>query len=522
MAHELTSAAPAVVELSLLSHTNAGKTTLARTLLRRDIGEVGDRPHVTEWAERHVLVESPHGDVLALWDTPGFGDSARLLARLRRSNDPLGWLMSQVWDRLTNRAFWSNQQALRNAKEHSDVLLYLVNAAEAPEDAGYVALELQILDWVAKPVLVLLNQLGATAGGIDASAEVARWCAHLTAHRCVRGVVSLDAFARCWVHEEALLREVQPLLPPHKQAACERLRAAWNARNVEVFERSMHVLAEPLARGAVDDETFAESDVQQKVRGWVQAVARGKERTSAELARAQQTLVARFEASVRAATDTVIHLHGLSGQAAAEQLQQLGREFAVDLPADQNKATALGSIFSGAASGLAADLAVGGLSFGAGALIGGLLGALGGRGLAVAYNVVRGSDRGVTHWSAEFTLQRMADAVLRYLAIAHFGRGRGDFVTAAAPGRFEDVVTVAIAGHRTELARAYEQARAVRDVRKAHAQFVPVLTAVTRDALSQLYPGCFAGPGPDSYAEPVASSRQPGTEQEGGPAQHRP
>ena len=72
------SEAPVHLALGLVSHTNAGKTTLARTLLRRDIGEIGDRAHVTEVAERHVLIESPEGDVLALWDTPGFGDSARL------------------------------------------------------------------------------------------------------------------------------------------------------------------------------------------------------------------------------------------------------------------------------------------------------------------------------------------------------------------------------------------------------------------------------------------------------------
>ena len=35
------------VSLSLISHTNAGKTTLARTLLGRDIGEIRDAPHVT-------------------------------------------------------------------------------------------------------------------------------------------------------------------------------------------------------------------------------------------------------------------------------------------------------------------------------------------------------------------------------------------------------------------------------------------------------------------------------------------
>ena len=46
------------VTLSLISHTNVGKTTLARTLLRREIGEVRDQPHVTTIAEAHPLIET--------------------------------------------------------------------------------------------------------------------------------------------------------------------------------------------------------------------------------------------------------------------------------------------------------------------------------------------------------------------------------------------------------------------------------------------------------------------------------
>ena len=80
----------AQVELSLVSHTNAGKTTLARTLLGRDIGEIRDAAHVTEIAEGHVLIDSPAGDRLSLWDTPGFGDSHRLARRLEQSGSPIG------------------------------------------------------------------------------------------------------------------------------------------------------------------------------------------------------------------------------------------------------------------------------------------------------------------------------------------------------------------------------------------------------------------------------------------------
>ena len=57
------------VNLSLISHTNAGKTTLARTLLGRDIGEVRDAAHVTDLSSGHVLVQSDE-DTLMLWDTP--------------------------------------------------------------------------------------------------------------------------------------------------------------------------------------------------------------------------------------------------------------------------------------------------------------------------------------------------------------------------------------------------------------------------------------------------------------------
>jgi hypothetical protein len=127
----------ATIELTLVSHTNAGKTTLARTLLGRDIGEVRDLPHVTEIAEAHTLAETAAGDVLRLWDTPGFGDSSRLLQRLRVADNPIGWLLREVWDRYRDRPFWCNQQAVRAARDSSDVVLYLVNAAEDPRDTGY-------------------------------------------------------------------------------------------------------------------------------------------------------------------------------------------------------------------------------------------------------------------------------------------------------------------------------------------------------------------------------------------------
>jgi predicted GTPase len=81
---------PSGIALTLIAHTNAGKTTLARTLLARDVGEVRDAPHVTTEASAYPLIESAQGDVLTLWDTPGFGDSARLARRLALEGNPIG------------------------------------------------------------------------------------------------------------------------------------------------------------------------------------------------------------------------------------------------------------------------------------------------------------------------------------------------------------------------------------------------------------------------------------------------
>ena len=75
------------VRLSLISHTNVGKTTLARALLRREIGEVRDPPHVTSITEAHPAGRETEGAAAPLGHA-GFRRPARLMTRLRRERDP--------------------------------------------------------------------------------------------------------------------------------------------------------------------------------------------------------------------------------------------------------------------------------------------------------------------------------------------------------------------------------------------------------------------------------------------------
>ena len=86
---------------------------------------------------------------------------------------------------------------------------------------------MELLGWVGKSVVVLLNQLGAPRPGSDD--DELRWRRHLAAFGIVRAVLPLDAFARCWVQELTLFAAVAATLPADKQPLMDRLRAGTSS-----------------------------------------------------------------------------------------------------------------------------------------------------------------------------------------------------------------------------------------------------------------------------------------------------
>lgn len=477
------------VALSLIAHTNVGKTTLARTLLGRDVGEVRDAPHVTGSAERFTMIESAEGDVLALWDTPGFGDSARLARRLAGLDHPIARFLAMTWDRWRERPLWSSQQAVHNVRDEADVVLYLVNASESPADAGYVEPELQILEWIGKPVIVLLNQTGPPRAASTDAADVARWRDALGARPCIEGVLSLDAFARCWVQEGVLMREVALALPESKRPAFARLAAAWQAERDAQFQASLSAIAVPIAHAACDRVALPRAGARGMLIDVGKAIGLARNRVDRARQRAMRTLSERLDADIRESTERLIAIHHLGGHAADEVIARLASHLTTDAPVDERKAAVIGGFVSGALTGLAADLASGGLTFGAGLLAGGAIGAAGAAGLARGFNLMRGKRETIVRWSDEFVRALVPAAVLRYLAVAHYGRGRGDWSASEYPSFWGEAVAAAVErqGGVAELV-----ARRNADPCDADAlvrALQPKLHAIALDVLAALYPG---------------------------------
>ncbi len=488
----------ATIALSLIAHTNAGKTTLARTLLQRDIGEIRDEPHVTEFSEDHLLLRSPSGDELRLWDTPGLGDSVRLVRRLRLQGRALGWFMTEVWDRWRDRSFWFTQHALRHVREQSQVVLYLVNAAESPEAASYIEAEMELLAWLDKPVLVLLNQLGPPRDAASEAQDVSRWKRHLDGLRAGMRVLPMDAFARCWVQELTLLRTVQSVLNGAQAEAMARLTDAWRAQREDTFDAATAKLARTLAdiacmRQRIEPAAGLGERVQRLASRLGPLFGGGA--AGDATTQAQAALAARLDETVRDSTVELLTLHGLEGQAQREVLARVAAQFETQSRVPEGKAAVWGGVVSGALAGLKADLASGGLTMGAGLLAGGLLGALGGAGLARGINVLRGGGPPSVGWSAEAMAPMVEAAVLRYLAVAHFGRGRGQWSAGEAPPHWRDVAADALRPHEAALqslwASRSTRGDAAADAARLAGALQPLLRNIVRAALDRLYPGAW-------------------------------
>lgn len=473
------------IALSLISHTNIGKTTLARTLLRKDIGLVADRAHVTLENQKYTVLETDVGESLQLWDTPGFPNCQKILSRLQGAKNPIVRIVTEVWDRFRDRPSWCAQQAVLNVQQEADVVLYLVNATEEPSMAGYIAPELQLLEWIGKPVIVLLNQTGPPKDRAEQQRLEQPWKDYFASYGFVGGVHSLDAFSRCWVQEGILFEAIQSLLPSHDRQLMNRLFTVWQTTNLTVFHAAMEQWAMLMSRAARSrvmtrgDGSPMEVQKQQAVDGLLKGLMN----------------------EVGATTKAVIALHGLEGNAIG--VIQARMEHVEVQRGSQGKGEATlsgtaiggigGALTSGAYAGLHLDAATGGVSLGlftvAGAVVGGVLGFLGGE----AWVERRaGSTPTPVTWSDEYLDLLVQDVIIRYLAIAHFGRGQGQYVADPEDPRFWiDKVKTLVLGQRAILheqwIRLREQELMTRTDKKPK-QLAALLTSITLELLWSTYP----------------------------------
>ena len=142
----------------------------------------------------------------------------------------------------------------------------------------------------------------------------------------------------------------------------------------------------------------------------------------------------------------------------------------------------------GGLAGLIADLKAGGLTFGGGALVGAVIGVFGSYRLIKAFNLDRGEDNKL-HWSREHFREQVKLWMLSYLAVAHFGRGRGAWKRDPRPAHWQKIVSELVDEWKDKVESVWKHAsRANVGVASVNEEMEALMREVGEETLRRLYP----------------------------------
>ena len=251
----------------------------------------------------------------------------------------------------------------------------------------------------------------------------------------------------------------------------------------------MGVLAQSLARAAADVETLPETRLTGVLRDLGRAVGVGREDGNDEKRRALQALGSRLDTDLQASLDRLIEIYALEGHASEELPRRIALTVSVEAPVDERKAALMGGALSGALTGLGVDIAHAGLTLGAGMLTGAVVGALGGAGIARGVNIARGRRGTTLRWDDAFLSELVVTLLLRYLAVAHYGRGRGEWRETEYPAFWPPMVAQAVSSASAPLLATWSARETGIDRGTIAVAATPLIARLARRLLDELYPG---------------------------------
>jgi hypothetical protein len=392
------------IEVAVVGHTNAGKTSLLRTLTRRaDFGTVSERPGTTRHVEAVELVVDGRPALLFL-DTPGLEDSTALMARLRGQDATL-----PPPDRI--RAFLATPEATGRFEQEAKVLRALLTA----EAAFYVVdtrdtvlpkhrAELEALSWCARPVMPVLNFVR------DTSSRESDWSAALSEYG-LHAIVRFDAVAPFTGAEQRLYQDLATLLRP-REALLAEVAEALDFERLERRRAGLAEIAALLIAAAATRRTLPREQL-------AQAAERTREVDAfraAVLSRTRGCIAALLEIQAFAPDDARLEaLPWLDGRWESDV-------FNAEALSRAGQALGTGALI-GAGVGLAADVALAGLSLGAAATLGAAVGGAASQGFSGVGHAVVNLVRGRVDLTVEDqVLALLADQMLALLLTLE-GRG---------------------------------------------------------------------------------------------------
>ena len=305
------------IRVAVVGQTNVGKTSLVRTLTRRtDVGPISDRPKTTRAVSQQPIYwdrERTH-TVGVLHDTPGFTNAPLLHQRIYGNSGPgfdadaeriielLRAELVAAGDDET-RDDLEQDVAIFEAISHCQVVLYVIDVGEDPEEAKY-KLQLEVLARTGKPCLGVFN-FQTDHVSRDNRPEWLDVCRK----RNVTHFCDYDAFHRSLAQEQGLLERIGTQLEDGRhRVLIEGLKQEAQRHADDRLRDDAEIVAAMIVDAAAvrvrdrellgpDDHADREADVTRQLAGRLGDVVRH-----------------RLCSIEKQALDQMIREHGLAGQ----------------------------------------------------------------------------------------------------------------------------------------------------------------------------------------------------------------
>jgi len=345
-----------LLEIAVVGHTNTGKTSLIRTLLRSTrFGQVEDAAGTTRHVERATLFAGDES-VLNLHDTPGIEDvyalqdRLHLIATRNKRSTPSELLEKFVASTPLNDPLEQEAKVIRQVLR-SDVLLYVIDVRE-PVLEKYL-IEIEILGKAMKPMIPIFNFTAAYRAELDL------WRKKLAAFN-IYASLELDTVAFAFEAEKRLYQKIQSLLEVHYnrlQRLIDHRAGVWNQLCKSAAKRIAGLIVTAACYRVDAGEIQSETDTSPTASKLQNFIRQAEQRCLTDLLK-----MFNF-------TDKDIELQNIPVQNGYWQLDLFApgvlKAYGLDIGS---------AALKGAAAGAGIDLMVGGLSLGAASILGAIAG----------------------------------------------------------------------------------------------------------------------------------------------------
>jgi hypothetical protein len=443
---------PARITIGLVAANGPGRDAVLRML-----HQVADRPP----PEGHVpwtVLSTAKGDVLRVFEVPpGFRPPAAVVtAQAGTGSSAHAWVQDLLGRFKAAPRTQEQRDAVQATLADTDLMLVVPARASDLREAS------RLLHWVAQPTLVLVPDDGACD---EAAQQLGIGAQVLPVERCTAH----------WLGDPVLLDAAAARVATSKRAGFERLAATWKDRNAVRFAEAMRALATELARAARDSEDVGSAPV--SLRHLVSAAERDASQRAREGAR--QALLHRLREGEASVLAELVQIYRAGAPLAPVAGARPDSGFSEQQPVDTPQAGIAGAA-TGAAMGAGIDLLAGGLTLGAAAALGAMIG--GGAAYVAAAWKNRGTPGGQPQVQlGDELLQTFTETlVLSYLVVAHRALPRDE-----APAGWRSEVVAAVEARRDPFSELWQQSRHAPHATATVSALATILEDVVRDVLER-------------------------------------